>query len=206
MAYVLGFFAADGNMIKNKRGGHFISFEITDKNLLEKIREILGSNHKIAIRDRNSLWKQSYSPQMGSKSMFYDLLSHGLTPRKSKTIKFPQVPEKYFPDFLRGYFDGDGCAQLGRYWRKNRKKWKWQFTVNFTSGSKKFLEGLWVALKPFVVGGRLGKKSRGYELVFSQKDGFAIFNLMYDNVPAKMFLERKYDIFQKAFDVLKMRA
>ena len=50
MAYVLGFFAADGNMIKNKRGAHFIEFQITDKNLLEKIRELLGSNQKIAIR------------------------------------------------------------------------------------------------------------------------------------------------------------
>jgi len=206
MAYVLGFFAADGNMIKNKRGGHFISFEITDRNLLEKIRDVLGSNHKIAMRKRRNSWKQSYSLQIGSKLMFNELLSLGLTAHKSKTIKLPKVPEKYFPDFLRGYFDGDGCAQLGRYWRKDRRKWKWQFTVNFTSGSKKFLEELWIALKPFVAGGRLGKKSRGYELIFSQKDGFALFDLMYDNVPAKMFLERKYDIFQKAFEVLKMRA
>lgn len=34
MAYVLGFFAADGNMIRTKRGGHFISFHITDKIVL----------------------------------------------------------------------------------------------------------------------------------------------------------------------------
>jgi hypothetical protein len=34
MAYVLGFFTADGSMIRNKRGAHFIEFQITDKNLL----------------------------------------------------------------------------------------------------------------------------------------------------------------------------
>jgi hypothetical protein len=30
MAYVLGFFTADGNMLKNKRGAHFIEFNTTD--------------------------------------------------------------------------------------------------------------------------------------------------------------------------------
>jgi hypothetical protein len=34
MAYVLGFFAADGNMSKNKRGGCYIDFGITDFELL----------------------------------------------------------------------------------------------------------------------------------------------------------------------------
>ena len=49
MAYVLGFFAADGCMIKNKRGAHFIEFHITDKNLLFAIRAAMRSNHKIAV-------------------------------------------------------------------------------------------------------------------------------------------------------------
>lgn len=35
MAYVLGFFTADGNMIKNKRDAHFIEFQITDNDLLK---------------------------------------------------------------------------------------------------------------------------------------------------------------------------
>jgi len=37
MAYVLGFFTADGSMIRNKRGTCFIELEITDKELLEKL-------------------------------------------------------------------------------------------------------------------------------------------------------------------------
>jgi len=40
MAYVLGFFTADGSMIRNKRGTCFIELEITDKELLEKIKHI----------------------------------------------------------------------------------------------------------------------------------------------------------------------
>lgn len=50
MAYVIGFFTADGCMIRNKRGAHFIEFQITDKDILIKIRKVLQSNHKISIR------------------------------------------------------------------------------------------------------------------------------------------------------------
>jgi DNA-binding transcriptional regulator WhiA len=39
MAYILGFFTADGSMFKNKRGSYFVEFEITDKELLEKIKK-----------------------------------------------------------------------------------------------------------------------------------------------------------------------
>ena len=39
MAYVLGFFAADGSMYRTNRGTYFIEFQITDKDLLLKIRE-----------------------------------------------------------------------------------------------------------------------------------------------------------------------
>ncbi|PIP28260.1 MAG: hypothetical protein COX29_02045 [Candidatus Moranbacteria bacterium CG23_combo_of_CG06-09_8_20_14_all_35_22] len=52
MAYVLGFFAADGCMIKNNRGAYFIEFQITDKDILLKIKKLLGSNHKITERKK----------------------------------------------------------------------------------------------------------------------------------------------------------
>lgn len=54
MAYILGFFCADGSMSKNKRGARFIEFQITDKDLLEKTRTVVGSDHKITIRRRNN--------------------------------------------------------------------------------------------------------------------------------------------------------
>jgi len=71
MAYVLGFFAADGSMVKNKRGAHFIDFHINDGELLDKIRLTLDSNHKISIQDgRNKNWKSCYRLQIGSKEIY----------------------------------------------------------------------------------------------------------------------------------------
>src|SRR3989344_557095 len=40
MAYVLGFFAADGSMIPHKNGGHYIEFTSTDRILLEHVQGV----------------------------------------------------------------------------------------------------------------------------------------------------------------------
>jgi len=45
-----GFFAADGYMTVNKRGGHFWNIQIKDKDLLEKIKKSIKSEHKISLR------------------------------------------------------------------------------------------------------------------------------------------------------------
>jgi len=107
MAYVLGFFVADGNMIKNKRGAHFIAFYRTDKDIIEKIKFLLKSSHKISAKDRrieNPKWKLAYQLQIGSKEVFDDLTKLGMTPNKSLTIRMPKVPIQFLSHFLRGYF------------------------------------------------------------------------------------------------------
>ena len=50
MAYLLGFFAADGYITLNKRGANFWCIEITDKDLLYKIKDTIESEHKISER------------------------------------------------------------------------------------------------------------------------------------------------------------
>lgn len=136
MAYVLGFFAADGSMYRTKRGTHFIEFQITDRNLLYEIRKILGSNHKISIRNRGEGYKTIYRLQIGSKGIFNDLSAHGFTQNKSKIMRLPALlPQKYLAHFIRGYFDGDGNVHFGIYMRKVRKTQTQSFTTRFTSGS-----------------------------------------------------------------------
>ena len=208
MAYVLGFLFADGYLQRNSRGSSCFCFVSTDREIIEKIRDLLQSNHKIGIKLRNKAkpqWKDAYVLQIGSKVVFDNLEKFGLVQNKSLTIKFPYVPDKFLGDFVRGYFDGDGGAHLGKYWHKDRKQWKWQFITHFTSGSEEFLFGLQSRLRSYLKGGKLSKKSRGgYALVFSVHDSVALFDLMYNNISSEIFLERKYDIFQKAFKILKV--
>lgn len=206
MAYVLGFFTADGNMIKNKRGGCYIEFTGCDLEILEKIKTVLKVGNKITGRKRSSNSKICYRIQICSGAMFSDLLKLGMIPNKSLTIKFPDISTKYLRDFVRGYFDGDGCVYLRKNWAKDRGKLRWVFQTRFTSGSEQFLRELKLILKTKKIckGGCLYNKKSGYELVFSHHDGLELFRFMYDNVPVEMYLERKYETFQKAFKTLNL--
>lgn len=67
---------------------------------------------------------------------------------------------------------------------------------------------MWRALKEEakIRGGYIYKKERGYELVFAKADSVALFEFMYNNVQTQPYLERKHEIFQKAFQALNMRA
>lgn len=204
MAYVLGFFTADGNLTINPRGGHYIEFTSCDRVILERIKKLLDSEHKISKRVRhNPKWKDAYRFQIGSKKVFNDLVNLGLSPRKSNSIKFLKVPNEFLGDFIRGYFDGDGNVSFGRYWRKDRQKWYYILSTRFTSGSIGFLKGLKESLKSYIFGGGIYEKNRGgYDLEFSLRDSIALYNLMYNNISSDLYLNRKYKIFKKALNIL----
>lgn len=211
MAYVLGFFAADGSMLANSRGGYFIEFDITDRIVLEHIKKATGSNHKITERTRDAReipkWKQIYRLQIGSKEWFKDLTALGFTQHKSNTLVFPNVPDEYLSHFVRGYFDGDGCVYFKSHFAKDRNKEKWFFTTCFTSGSLLFLEKLWGRLKEGgIKGGHISAKIKsGHELVFSRHDSLALYRLMYHTAEAsERFLPRKREKLEEAIRVLKL--
>jgi hypothetical protein len=206
MAYVLGFFVADGSMIKSKRYAHYIEFHSIDREIIEKIKFSMDSDHKISHRKPTKItYSDAYRLQLGSKEMFEDLLKLGMTQNKSLTLNFPSVPDKFLSNFIRGYFDGDGCISFGKYKCKDRKNPRWMITVRFTSGSKKFLIALHNKLGNICKGGFITKKNRGHELIYSFKDSLALYKFMYNNVPALIYMERKYKKFNKALKALNMR-
>jgi hypothetical protein len=205
MAYVLGYFAADGCMSVNSRGAHFIEFTSTDKEQIERVREMIQSSHVIGrSATENQRWKTGYRLQIGSKEIFNDLLRLGLTPRKSLTLDLPEVPEQHFSHFVRGYFDGDGCVSFGAYSRKTRKSKANLFSTRFTSGSKSFLKNLLKTIKEYVniKGGFVTTKKGAFELAFSVNDSRILYNFMYGSVSSEMFLARKYNKFQRALKIL----
>lgn len=207
MAYVLGFFAADGSMLHNTRGACFIEFTITDLALLRDIRRTLESNHKITMRTRTERTKPQYRLQIGSKKLFDDLRKIGFTQAKSKTMLLPPIPSLYFADFVRGYFDGDGCVYFKKHFAKDRGKPRWVFNSRFTSGSKKFLMQLHRRLAGITHKGAISTKMKGdvisgYELIFSHTDSLALFDFMYNNDSCRLYLKRKHRLFVKAVKTL----
>ncbi|OIO47446.1 MAG: hypothetical protein AUJ32_03015 [Parcubacteria group bacterium CG1_02_40_82] len=202
MAYVLGFFTADGNMIRNKRGAHFIEFTSTNKDLLQKIKKMICPDHKISVRERGGNWKPAYRIQIGSKKIYNDFEHLGLMERKSKRMNFPLIPEKYLAHYIRGYFDGDGSVTISTYKRTDRGgRLNRAILSGFICGSKQFIQGLYRRLRKFakLTGGTLYYHDGGYRLTFSVKDSLALYNFMYSDVKNNLFLSRKKKKFEKYF-------
>lgn len=205
MFYILGLFVADGSVRHNKRGAWFIDLQLTDKDLVFAVRDALNSNHKITRRIGKKNQNDLYRLQIGSKEMCKDLNRYGIKPNKTKKLFLPEIPLKYFGDFVRGYFDGDGCISFTTYSPKDRKNKRTIFSTRFTSGDEKFLKKLKKSLQLYVKGGFIVKKNKGHELVYSHYDTLALFNLMYNNISHCMFLERKYSKFIEIFKNKKLR-
>lgn len=113
MAYVLGFVVADGCIIKRKDRIESYIFNITskDQDILLKIKKALSSEHPIGIK-YNSL-KMPYSyVSICNREICEDIIRLGINPRKTYNLEPIKVPEKYFADFVRGFFDGDGSVYL----------------------------------------------------------------------------------------------
>lgn len=122
-AYWLGFLYADGCIIRYYKNDKLksMSLELTlcseDKHHLQKFIDCLESN--VPIHDRIVTYKDkqynSCRVNINCTKMCYDLINLGCTPQKTYDIKFPTtniVPDNLMRDFIRGFFDGDGCISV----------------------------------------------------------------------------------------------
>ena len=199
MAYVVGFFAADGYISLNNRGAHFWNIQITDKELLDNIKRTVQSDHKIGIRKRNLKESTIYRLQIGSIEMCNDLRKLGFTERKSKNLSVNKVPKKYFSHFARGYFDGDGNVWVG-FAHKDRKIPSLTLLTAFTSCSTDFLRLLLKELnKHGIEGGSIYVSKENYSrLQLGTRDSLKLYDLMYnqDNSSGLRLLRKKV-VFEK---------
>lgn len=109
--YLLGAYITDGCVSKN---GCSLTTELKSKDLdwLESIRNIISPQSLVQKTKGNC-----YRLRISSKELANWLIEHNCVPRKSLTVRMPNVPNEYLPDFIRGCIDGDGS--LGIYTRSN---------------------------------------------------------------------------------------
>lgn len=175
--------------------------------MLEKIRLIIKSGHKISVRVLKNSFQNQYRLQIGSIEMCNDLRKLGFTERKTKNLSLPNIPKKYIGDFIRGYSDGDGNVWTGII-HKDRKKQTLAIQVVFTSCSYSFLNSLQNIIFGYCKASGVTRKGNGnyYRLVYSIFGSLKLYNFMYnsiDNKDSRLYLKRKKKIFEK---YLKMRS
>lgn len=195
MAYVLGFITADGNLQKTE-GGHLIHIASDDYDVIAKIKTAMGMMGRILEKKREN-GKISYSLRFSDKVIFNDLLKLGITPQKSLVVKPPSIPEKFLWDYIRGFFDGDGCVYI------RNTKYPSKLHVLFYTGSFPLADFLYKkcrAVLPEYKGQIMIKKKKNnhYVLHFGQKDSETLYRYLYKET--SLFMKRKHEVFMRGLN------
>lgn len=157
-AYIVGFIAADGCLVKHSKTSHVLTITIKndDISILNFIKKELKSSHKIQKIIRPFYHDPSRNCNhvrlaFSNRYIAEDLLSLGLQSKKSLTMDniLVNIPYEFRNAFIIGYFDGDGSVILPVNEEKkfnktlnkevsypNRKIW-----VSIR-GTEKFLKGI----------------------------------------------------------------
>ena len=120
-AYFLGYLYADGWIGGVQKGVYErpcnINLDISSKDrcILEKYLECIESSGSTHIHDyiaSERTYKASpmSAVRLTSTKMADDLISHGFKGLKPDRETVPELPSNMIRHFVRGYFDGDGCA------------------------------------------------------------------------------------------------
>ncbi|MBU0546344.1 hypothetical protein KKA13_03765 [Patescibacteria group bacterium] len=126
----------------------------------------------------------------------------GLTTKKSKTIEEIKVPKKYFFDFLRGHFDGDGSFYS--YWDP-RWKTSFMFYTAFVSASK--LHIFWPQQSVYDLLGIRGHITKAanhacYQLKYAKAESLVLLKKIYYS-NKNLRLTRKYLKIIKTLAIMK---
>ena len=157
-----------------------------DKERVTAFRDALNSKHKIskkiAVLNGKSFinWKISIK----STQLVNDLIKHGCIRNKTYIVKFPKE-RKYIWDFLRGYFDGDGCI----YSSNNHPK------ISFTCASKDYIYEFKKFLQKNNIKSSISKvkTKENWVLSLHAKSTRIFCGLIYKNSTEKTRMARKYN-------------
>lgn len=198
MSYVLGYIVADGcvSMNEDRKQPYTVNITSIDRPNLVQLKKAFQSEHKISEK-RNGAGALSYQIQFRNYQLATDLIRLGVTPRKTYSLEPIYVPDAYFADFFRGFFDGDGTVYI---YQVNGVP---QIKAGVVCTSLSFITDLNQRLCRFLnipeksIHRDIAKrKMTKYSIIFYIDDCKKLARFMYQNNP-KLFLPRKRIIFQK---------
>lgn len=172
--YILGLIYTDGNLPSKNKNSFIISN--IDLQLLEDVKKEMSFTGKIVMEYHKKFDKYIYKLQITSEQIRKDLESFGLTPNKTFTMKFPDVPSEYLRDFIRGLWDGDGSVSTPL----SRQKTKKLLISSFVCANYEFIKILLnhLPVKRKTITKRI-RKTILYTVAFRGFDSIRIRNLMY---------------------------
>jgi hypothetical protein len=195
-AYWLGFLYADGCVRKTKTGGQIVlKLSIKDEDHLNLFKKTIESEHKITYRQNKTISKkgtpstsENCSIHINSIKLVNDLINNGCTPRKTFTIDRPNIDEKFYKDFIRGYYDGDG-----NFFYSEKTKMS---VITIVCASEKFRKFLIDVISKIPNIGRIHEDVEKYTIKIANIIGIINF-LDYVYEESKIHLNRKKEYYEK---------
>lgn len=196
-AYAIGLLTTDGCLSSNGR-----QFDFTSKDMeqIVNFKKALNIQNKISEK-KSGIGKLANRVQFGDVNFYKFLLTIGLMPKKSKTVAEIDVPDKYFFDFLRGHFDGDGTFYS--YWDP-RWKSSFMFYTYFISASKRHINWLKNKMKEKLnINGHIShSKNRGtFDLRYAKTESLKLLPKIYPHKEV-LRLNRKYLKIRRALAII----
>lgn len=200
-AYIVGFIAADGALVKTKTTTTLtITIKYEDKAVLEFIKSEIGNEHKLQKIIRPSSFDSSKTIRhirytISDRHITQALNRLGITSNKSLSMGniIKNIPYEYRDAFIIGYFDGDGSVtvRVGQY-PNDRGILCYDYSLYIQiRGTKDFLSGICNHLKIDTT--HIHQNDSIPHLSFaSKKDTYRFFQC-YKNLP--FYYKRKHDKF-----------
>lgn len=185
-AYWLGMLYADGTVAMKSNQ---IALALKDKEHVEKFKNAIQAvNNKIIEIKDNRFSKECviYKFTIRDKKIHDALINLGCVPNKTEMseLHIPKMPEELKWDFIRGYFDGDGCIS----WSKNSNKYYISWVGNeYLLKDIRALCGKEKVSLSCNIKSQIVKELR----LNGQKDVLMILQKMYKNATKETSLDRK---------------
>lgn len=195
-AYWLGFLYADGCIRKTKSGSQIsLKLSLKDENHLNLFKTSIESQHKVSY-NRNYTTSKKGTPsfsdncviRVNSNKLVEDLIRQGCKPRKTFTIDRPNIDEKFYKHFIRGYYDGDG-----NFFYSEKTKMS---VVTIVCASEKFREFLIEVISKIPNIGKIHEDKQKYTIKIVNIVGIVSF-LDYVYKESNIHLNRKKEYYER---------
>ena len=202
--YLLGLYITDGNIYCGKNNNKYCAeIKLIDKDMISTIRDMVCPSKPI----EKVIKSNCYRFRICNRDIVNWFIDHGCYPNKTKTVKFPNVPDIYLSSFLRGLIDGDGS--IGFY---NKAM------LRFDSASIDLIEGVKIAFIKLGIscniiktkgfsgslnGKKIESKTQMYRICVSGVNCYNLLNILYGN--QGLAILRKKQIYQEIIGIYNAR-
>ena len=196
LSYFLGLYFADGCICSTTLKRKIVSMGLNDKDTIKKLCKWLGAPYSVIhenhcyigkIKNARYTGKINYTLQFSDTYLYEKLKKLGCVERKSRIVKRPRIPKKYYWAFLMGLFDGDGSTSCNR----SINQWKASIgTGSFELG--KFIEKI-LKEQYLIYNSEIRSTQNGkfYNLTLNGLAAKTFLRKLYSSVPPELPMKRK---------------